>query len=42
MEKSKKMKKKKKKKNGFKKRVALCRANVELSSRNGKTFIREL
>lgn len=34
--------KKKSKKNAFKKRVELVRAKVEFSSRNGKTFIREI
>lgn len=34
--------KKRSKKNAFKKRVELARARVELSSRNGKTYIREI
>lgn len=34
--------KKRSRKNAFKKRVALVRANVELTTRNGKTFVREL
>lgn len=37
-----KKKQKRSRKNAFKKRVQLCRANVEITTRNGKAFIREL